>query len=157
MANSGKLEERLKQMGVVLPTAPKPLGAYTAAVQSGSLLFISGMVPIVNGKPHTIGRLGAERSVAEGQEASRIAALNALAVAREFLGSLDRVKRVTRLSVIQLTTDDFIDHAKVADGASDLFGELFGAANSHTRSVCGAASLPAGYTVVLEVIFEVAV
>jgi enamine deaminase RidA (YjgF/YER057c/UK114 family) len=155
MANSNKLEERLKQMGIVLPAAPKPLGAYTPAVQSGTLLFISGMVPVVDGRPHTIGRLGAERSVEDGQNASRIAALNALAVAKDFLGSLERVRRVIRISVLQLTTEDFVDHAKVADGASDLFADLFGADNSHTRSVSGAASLPGGYTIVLEVIFEI--
>jgi enamine deaminase RidA (YjgF/YER057c/UK114 family) len=155
MLQQEHLEIRLKQLGVALPAPPKPLGAYTPAVTVGNLIFISGMVPIVDGKPHSTGRLGAERSVKDGQLASRIAALNGLAVAKAELGTLDRIKRVVRLNVIQLATPEFVDHAKVADGASDLFGQLFGAENSHARLVQGAASLPGGYTVVLEIIFEI--
>ncbi|MBD2102413.1 RidA family protein [Leptolyngbya sp. FACHB-261] len=149
------LEERLKQSGIALPAAPQPLGAYIPAVQVGTLLFVSGMVPVVNGKPYLTGRLGAERTVEDGQEGARIAGLNALAVAKSELGSLDRLKRAVRLNVIQLAIPEFTEHAKVADSVSDLFGQLFGAENSHTRSVQGAASLPGGYTVILEVIFEI--
>ncbi len=155
MSQPQSLEERLEQMGVALPAAPKPLGAYTPAVAAGDLLFISGMVPMVEGKPYTTGRLGAERTVADGQQASRIAALNGLAVAKAELGSLERIKRLVRLNVIQLSTPEFIDHAKVADGASDFFGQLFGSENSHARIVQGASSLPGGYTVVVEIIFEI--
>jgi|SRR5580698_2082675 enamine deaminase RidA (YjgF/YER057c/UK114 family) len=155
MLQQENLETRLKQLGVSLPAAPKPLGAYTPAVTVGTLLFISGMVPIVDGKPYSTGRLGLERSVEDGQIASRIAALNGLAVAKAELGTLDRIKRVVRLNVIQFATPEFADHAKVADGASDLFGHLFGPGNSHARLVQGAASLPGGYTVVLEIIFEI--
>ena len=155
MSQQQSLEERLQQLGVALPAAPRPLGAYIPSVAAGNLLFVSGMVPMVDGKPHTTGRLGAERTVADGQQASRIAALNGLAVAKDELGSLDRIKRLVRLNVIQLATPEFIDHAKVADGASDFFGQLFGSENSHARMVQGVTSLPGGYTVVVEMIFEI--
>ena len=146
---------RLRQLGLVLPTAPTPLGAYVEASEAGSLLFLSGMLPVVDGKLSITGRLGENLSVEQGREAVRIAAMNALAVAQQHLGDLDRVKKLVKLSVVLVTTEQFVEHAAVADGASDLFVQLFGAENGHARAVSGVQSLPIATPVVVETIFEI--
>jgi|SRR5882757_6944730 len=151
--NSGA-EQRLKDLGIDLPHPPSPLGAYVEAVQTGNLLFLSGTLPVEGGVPKFLGRLGGELSVEEGRRATRLAGLNALALAREHLGSLDRVTRVVRLGVSLATTPDFREHAKVADGASELMVSVFGADKTSTRLVFGMASLPVGVCAVLEVILE---
>src|SRR6202521_3789247 len=111
----GRAERRLKDLGIDLPRPPTPLGAYVEAVQSGNLLFLSGTLPVEGGVPKFLGRIGAELSVEEGRRASRLAALNALALAKEYLASLDRVTRVVRLGVSLATTPEFVEHPKVAD------------------------------------------
>ena len=146
---------RLRELGLMLPQPPTPLGAYVTASEAGSLLFLSGMLPFVNHKLSTNGRLGEKLSVEQGREAVRIAALNALAVAQQHLGDLDRVKKLVKLSVVLATTEQFVEHAAVADGASDLFVQLFGAENGHVRVVYGVQSLPMGTPVIVEVIFEI--
>jgi len=113
------------------------------------------MVPVVHGKPYLPGRIGADLTVDQGREAARIAALNALAVAQAHLGTLDRITRVIRLTVFQVATDTFQQHAAVADAASELFRDIFGVEKSHSRLVTGITSLPHGLCVELEVIFEV--
>ena len=146
---------RLGDLGIVLPEPPTPLGAYVESSDAGSLLFLSGTLPIVNRKLAISGRLGERLSVKEGQEAARIASLNALAAARQHLGSLDRLKKLIKLTVLMATTKQFAEHAQVADGASDLFVQLFGRANGHVRLVYGVQSLPVGAPVVVDVIFEI--
>jgi enamine deaminase RidA (YjgF/YER057c/UK114 family) len=154
--NSGaRLASRLRDLGLVVPKAPTPLGAYSAASQAGSLLFLSGMLPLVNGKLSITGRLGENLSVEQGREAVRLAAMNALAVAQQHLGDLDRINKLVKLSVVLATTEQFADHAAVADGGSDLFVQLFGTENGHARIVSGVQSLPIGTPVVVEVIFEI--
>jgi enamine deaminase RidA (YjgF/YER057c/UK114 family) len=147
-------ESRIKSLGIQLPAAPTPLGSYVEAVQTGTLLFLSGMLPIVNHKPAFIGKLGDELDTKAGLDAARIAALGAIAAARDYLGTIDRIKRVVRLSVFMVTAENFADHPKVADGASDLFRDVFGAGNMSVRSVIGVATLPLGVPIELEVIFE---
>jgi len=142
-------EQRLKASGIELPPAPKPLGAYVEAVQVGNLLFVSGALPLQGGVPKFIGRLGGELSIEEGRSAARLAALNALALVRQHLGSLDKVQRLGQLTVTLATTPDFQDHPKVADGASELFAEVFGADRVPTRTVSGVTSLPKGACVVV--------
>ena len=142
-------EQILKASGIELPPAPKPLGAYVEAVQVGNLLFVSGALPLQGGVPKFIGRLGGELSIEEGKSAARLAALNALALVRQHLGSLDQVERVGQLTVTLATTPDFQDHPKVADGASELFAEVFGADRVPTRTVSGVTSLPKGACVVV--------
>jgi enamine deaminase RidA (YjgF/YER057c/UK114 family) len=154
---STHVEKRLQDLGIVLPPAPKPLGAYVPAVQVGELLFLSGTLPLEGGVPKFQGRLGAELSIAAGRDAARLAALNALALAGQHLGSLDKVTRVVRLTVSQATTPEFRDHAKVADGASELLTSVFGADKASTRMVAGVTSLPAGVPVIVEVVLAVAV
>jgi enamine deaminase RidA (YjgF/YER057c/UK114 family) len=149
-------EQRMKALGVKLPQPPTPLGAYVEVVQSGNLLFLSGALPVEGGAPKFQGRLGGDASVEDGRAATRLAALNALALARQHLGSLDNVTRVVRLAVSLATTPDFREHAKVADGASELLAGVFGADKTSTRMVAGVASLPLGVCAVVELVLEAA-
>jgi enamine deaminase RidA (YjgF/YER057c/UK114 family) len=148
-------ERRLQDLGIVLPNAPHPLGAYVEAVQTGSLLFLSGMLPIKDGKPQYIGRLGKELDADAGRDALRTATLNALSAAKEHLGSLDRITKVVRVGVYLATAGDFYNQPVVADAASELLRDVFGKDKTSVRSVFGVASLPLGLPVMLEVTFEV--
>jgi enamine deaminase RidA (YjgF/YER057c/UK114 family) len=148
-------ERRLKELRISLPGPPTPLGAYVEAVRTGNLLFLSGTLPVEGGVPKFLGRIGADLSIEDGRRATRLAALNALALAKEHLGSLDRVSRVVRLGVSLVTTPEFREHPKVADAASELLVSVFGADKTSTRMVFGMASLPVGVCVVLESIFEI--
>jgi enamine deaminase RidA (YjgF/YER057c/UK114 family) len=149
-------EERLKELGIQLPDPPQPFGTYAEAVQTGNLLFLSGMLPTEGRAAKFIGRVGAELDVEAGRNAARLAALNALAVARQHLGSLDKVTRVVRLGVSVATSGDVREQPKVADGASDLLQDVFGKDKNPSRLINGVASLPLGTPVALELIFEVA-
>jgi enamine deaminase RidA (YjgF/YER057c/UK114 family) len=148
-------EQRLKDLGINLPRPPSPLGAYVEAVQTGNLLFLSGTLPVEGGAPKFLGRIGDELSIEDGRRATHLAALNALALAKEHLGSLDKVTRVVRLGVSLVATPDFRDHPKVADAASELLVSVFGTDKTSTRLVLGMASLPVGVCVMLEVILEI--
>jgi enamine deaminase RidA (YjgF/YER057c/UK114 family) len=148
-------ERRLQDLGIVLPNAPHPLGAYVEAVQSGSLLFLSGMLPVKDGKLQYVGRLGKELDADAGRDALRTATLNALSAAKTHLGSLDRVSKVVRVGVYLATSGDFYNQPIVADAASELLRDVFGAEKMSVRSVFGVASLPLGLPVMLEVTFEV--
>jgi enamine deaminase RidA (YjgF/YER057c/UK114 family) len=156
MARAPGAEQRLEDLGIELPPPPRPFGAYVESVQSGRLLFLSGMLPVVDHKPKYIGRLGRELDAASGADALRVASLNALSTARAHLGSLDKVTRVVRLGVYLSTHGDFFDQPRVADAASDLFESIFGKEKTSVRSVLGVASLPLGVPVALEVMLEVA-
>lgn len=146
---------RLNELGIALPTPPTPLGAYVESSETGNLLFLSGTLPVVNGKLAISGRLGGNLSVDDGREAARIAALNALAVAKEHLGDLDRIKKLVKLTVLIVTTETFAGHAPVADGASDLFAQIFGRHAGHVRLVYGVQNLPIGAPVIVDTIFEI--
>jgi len=146
---------RLRELGLVLPKPPSPLGAYVEASQVGPLLFLSGTLPLVDRKLAISGRLGANLSVDQGREAARLAAMNALAAAQQHLGDLDRLKKLVKLSVLVSTTEEFIEHAAVADGASNLFVQLFGAEAGHVRVVYGVYSAPIGAPVMVETVFEI--
>jgi enamine deaminase RidA (YjgF/YER057c/UK114 family) len=149
-------EQRLRELGIALPAPPEPFGIYAEAVQTGNLLFLTGMLPTEGRAAKFVGRLGAELDVNTGHKAARLAALNALAVARQHLGSLDKVTRIVRLGVSMATSGDFRDQPKVADGASGLLQDVFGKDKNPSRLVYGVASLPLGTPVELELIFEVA-
>jgi enamine deaminase RidA (YjgF/YER057c/UK114 family) len=152
----GGAERRLLALGIQLPAPSTPFGPYVETVQTGNLLFFSGMLPVVNHKPKFIGRLGKELDAEAGRDAAYTAALNVLAAAREHLGSLDRVTRVVRLGVFIATSGDFFDQPKVADAVSDLFQDIFGIEKTSVRLVIGVASLPFGMPIELDVVFEVA-
>jgi len=148
-------EQRLTELGIKLPEPPEPFGTYVEAVQTGNLLFLTGMLPTEGRAAKYIGRIGAELDVEAGRKAAYLAALNALAVARKHLGSLDKVRRIVRLGVSIATSGDVRDQPKVADAASDLLQDVFGKEKNPCRLVYGVASLPLGTPVELEVIFEV--
>ena len=152
----GDADLRLRELGIQLPAAPTPFGTYVEAVQTSNLLFLSGMLPVVDHKPKYLGRLGKELDTEAGRDAAYTAALSALAAAKQYLGSLDRVTRVVRLGVFIATSGDFFDQPTVADAVSDLFRNIFGSDRMAVRLVIGVASLPLGMPVELEVIFEVA-
>ena len=149
-------EQRLRQLGIKLPAPPEPFGIYAEAVQTGNLLFLTGMLPTEGREAKFIGRVGAELDVEAGRAAARLAALNGLAVAKQHLGSLDKVKRIIRLGVAVATSGDVRDQPKVADGASELLQDVFGKDKNPCRLVYGVASLPLGTSVELEIIFEIA-
>ena len=148
-------EQRLVELGIHLPAPPEPFGIYAEAVQSGNLLFLTGMLPTEDQSATFVGRVGAELDVEAGRKAAYLAARNALAVARQHLGSLDKVARVVRLGVAVATVGDVRDQPKVADGASELLQDVFGKDKNPSRLVYGVASLPLGTPVELELIFEV--
>jgi enamine deaminase RidA (YjgF/YER057c/UK114 family) len=149
-------EQRLRELGIKLPEPPKPFGIYEEAVQTGKLLFLTGMLPTEGREAKFIGRIGAELDLEAGRAAARLAALNGLAVARQHLGSLDKVTRIVRLGVSVATSGDVRDQPKVADGASELLQDVFGKDKNPCRLVYGVASLPLGTSVALEIIFEIA-
>jgi enamine deaminase RidA (YjgF/YER057c/UK114 family) len=148
-------ERRLQELGIQLTPPPVPFGAYVEAIQTGNLLFLSGMLPAVGHEPKFVGRLGKELDANAGRDAVRIAALNVLSATKQKLGSLDKVRRVVRLCVYLATHGDFFDQPKVADAASELFRDVFGEDKTSVRMVLGVASLPLGVPVAIEVILEV--
>jgi enamine deaminase RidA (YjgF/YER057c/UK114 family) len=148
-------ETRLAAAGIELPPAPPPFGPYVPAVQTGNLLFLTGMLPTVGHEPKFLGRAGKELNAEQGRSAAYAAALNVLAVARRHLGSLDRISRVVRLGVYIATAGGFSDHVTVADAASELLRDILGEDKMPSRLVFGVESLPLGVPVELEVIFEV--
>jgi len=148
-------EQRLKELGILLPAPPEPFGIYAEAVQTGNLLFLTGMLPTEGRSAKFVGRVGAELDAETGRKAARLAALNTLAVARQHLGSLDKVARIVRLGVSVATSGDVREQPRVADGASELLQSVFGKDKNPSRLVYGVASLPLGTPVELEVIFEV--
>jgi enamine deaminase RidA (YjgF/YER057c/UK114 family) len=154
-ANSATIEDRLGTLGIQLPDAPTPFGAYVPAVQTGNLVFLSGMLATVGHKAAMSGVVGKNLDVKGGRDAARIAGLNVLALAKKHLGSLNRVTRVVRLGVYVAATPEFTEHAKVADAASELLRDVFGEKTVSSRLVFGVASLPFGSPVELEVILEV--
>ncbi len=148
-------EQRLKGLGITLPAPPEPFGAYAEAVQTGNLLFLTGMLPTEGRAAKVVGRVGAELDVEGGRTAARLAALNVLAVTRHHLGSLDRVARLVRLVVSVATSGDVRDQPRIADAASELLRDVFGDDKQPCRSVYGVASLPLGVPVELEITLEV--
>src|SRR5438128_5380383 len=154
-ARSIGAEQRLKELGIKLPAPSEPFGTYVEAVQTGNLLFLSGMLPTEGHGAKFIGRIGAELDVQTGRQAAHLAALNALAVTRQHLGSLDEVSRIVRLRVLVATSGDVREQPKIADGASELLQDVFGKDKNPSRLVYGVSSLPLGVPVELELIFEV--
>jgi enamine deaminase RidA (YjgF/YER057c/UK114 family) len=141
-------EDRLARLGIQLPEAPAPFGAYVPAVQTGDLLFLSGMLAIAG---HAAAAVGKDLDVQAARQAAHTAALNALALAKKQLGSLDRVSRVVRLGVYVAAAPGFTEHPKVADAASELLRDVFGEEAVSSRLVIGLASLPLGSPAELEV------
>ena len=148
-------EKRLKELGISLPAAPKPVANYVPCVRVGNLLFVSGHGPYSDGKTVVLGKLGKDLTVEEGYQTARNVALNALASIKDALGDLDKVRRVVKLLGMVNCTEDFKDQPKVINGGSDLLVEIFGEAGKHARSAVGMQSLPNGIPVEIEMILEV--
>lgn len=148
-------EQRIVELGIALPEVAKPRWAYVPCVQSGNLLFISGQIAIVDGRPLHAGKLGAGVSVEQGAEAARGCAISALAVARAHLGTLDRIVRTVKLTVFVASAPGFGDQPTVANGASELLRDVLGEGGIGARSAVGMAELPLGAPVEVEFIFEV--
>ncbi len=148
------LEQQLNKLGFKLPPAPKPVATYVPATRVGELLFLSGVVPSRDGKLLYHGKLGAELSVQDGYEATQYTLLNALAIIREELGSLEQVKQVVRMTGYVASADGFTGQPAVVNGASDLLVQLFGENGRHARIAIGVAELPLGAPVELELIVE---
>lgn len=153
---SKAFEEAVSKLGLTLPRISAPAGSYTPTVITGNLLFISGQVSQVEGTA-CLGKLGAELSIVQGQEAARLCALNLLAhLAAAVGGDLDRVRRCVRLGGFINAVPEFRDHAQVMNGASDLIVSVLGERGRHVRTSVGAGSLPRGAAVEAEAIFEIA-
>ncbi len=148
-------DQRLAQLNIQLPSPPKPVATYVSAVQAGDLLFLSGMIPFQDGKLVSAGKVGRDLTVDQGVEAARVALLNALAVIRHELGTLDRVRQVVRLVGYVASAEGFVQQPAVMNGASDLLVAIFGEKGKHARVALGAAELPLNAPVELEMILQV--
>jgi enamine deaminase RidA (YjgF/YER057c/UK114 family) len=148
-------EARLHNLGLALPPAPKPVASYIPAVRSGDLLFLSGVLPFQDGQLTCTGKVGRELTTDQGSAASRTAVLNALAVVRQELGTLDRVRKVVRMVGHVASADGFVQQPAVINGASDLLVQIFDDAGRHARVAVGVAELPLNAPVELELILEV--
>ncbi len=153
---STKISDRLKELGIDLPDAPNPVANYQPYVVSGNLVFLSGQVTIWNGEMQYQGKIGRDLSVEQGYEAARMCGLNLIAQVQAACdGDLDRVKRVVKLGAFVNCVDDFKEHPNVVNGASDLMAEVFGDAGRCTRTNAGVPSLPLGFAVEIDGIFEI--
>ena len=153
----GKIDARLAELGIVLPTPAAPAANYVPTVRSGNLVFVAGQVTFdAQGKPQFIGKLGREFDVAQGQQAARLCGINILAQMKAALGGdLDRVVRCVRVGGFVNAVPDFTDHPKVINGASDLLVQVLGDAGKHARAAIGVGSLPLGVACEVEAVFEV--
>jgi enamine deaminase RidA (YjgF/YER057c/UK114 family) len=151
---SGKIEARLKELGIELPQPTAPLANYVPFTVSGSLVFIAGQISQWNGEPRFVGKLGAGISIADGQQAARVCASTSSRICAAASGDLDRVRRCLRLGGFVNCTPDFTDMPQVVNGASDLMVEVFGDAGRHARAAVGTSSLPGGVAVEVEATFE---
>lgn len=148
-------EQKLAELGITLPAPPKPVATYVPAVQAGDLLFLSGVIPFRNGKLTVEGKLGRDLTVEQGYEAARIALLNALAIVRSEIGTLDRVRKVVRLVGHVASAEGFVQQPAVVNGASDLLVRIFDDAGRHARVAIGAAELPLNSPIELELILQI--
>ena len=149
------VEEKLRQMGLELPEPPKPVASYLPCVRTGNLLFVSGQVPREKGVLRFSGHVGGNLNVEDGRQAARLCALNALSAVKQELGTLDRVRRIVKLTGFVASAAGFTDQPKVVDGASVFLAELFGERGQHARAAVGVNELPLGSAVELEMIVEV--
>jgi enamine deaminase RidA (YjgF/YER057c/UK114 family) len=154
--NDADVLKRLAGRGLELPRPPEPIASYIPISQSGSLAFVAGQVPIEDGQVLHPGKLGATVSIEMGQEAAGRASLQALAVLRQHLGgSLDRLSRILHVSVFVAAEPEFVEHATVANGASDLLVDVLGPDGRHARATVGVVSLPLGSSVEVAMTAEV--
>jgi len=148
-------EERLRTLGIELPEAPTPLGSYIPVVRTGNLVFLSGILPVKQGRLAKQGRVGEDITLDEAKEEARTATINAISVLKANIGSLDKVKRCIKITGYVASAPDFTEQPKVLNSASDLLYEIFEEAGKHVRSAVGVNVLPLNSPVEIEFIFEV--
>ena len=148
-------EERLKQLGITLPEAPAPLGSYVPIVQTGNLLFLSGILPLVKGKLIRQGRVGQDLSLDEARADAKTATINALSILKSHIGSLDNVKKCVRITGYISSASHFTEQPHVLNAASDLLFDIFGEIGRHARSAVGVTILPLNAPLEIEFVFEV--
>ncbi|MBV8976303.1 MAG: RidA family protein [Alphaproteobacteria bacterium] len=154
---AGKIEARLKELGIELPAPPAPVASYVPTVTSGNLVHVSGQVTLGRNGLEYVGKVGENISLDDGKAAARLCAINVIAqVKAACSGDLDRVRRCVKVTVFVNAVPDFTQHPEVANGASDLFQAVFGEAGRHARAAVGAGSLPRGVACEVEAIFEIA-
>jgi enamine deaminase RidA (YjgF/YER057c/UK114 family) len=153
---AGRIELRLKELGIVLPTPPAPVASYVPTATSGNLVFVSGQITSTAEGLKYVGAVGKDMSVEDGKAAARLCAINVVAQVKAACGDLDRVKRCVKLTVFVNAAADFTQHPEVANGASDLLVEVFGESGKHARAALGAGSLPRGVACEVEALFEIA-
>ncbi len=154
---TGRIETRLKDLGITLPAPPAPVASYVPTVKTGNLVFVSGQIPAAADGLKYIGIVGQDLSVEDGKAAARLCAINLLAQAKAACdGDLDRVTRCVKLSVFVNAVPGFTQHPEIANGASDLMVEVFGDAGKHARAAVGSGSLPRNVAVEVEAVFEIA-
>lgn len=149
------IDEKLKSLNIELPTPPKPAGAYIPVVISDQTVYVSGQIPIEDGKVAYKGKVPTEQSIEQAQAAARICAINALAQLKSELGNLDRISKIVKVSGFVNSSPDFTDQPKVINAASNLLYEIFGEKGQHSRIAVGVASLPLGSTVEIDMIVEI--
>ena len=148
-------EERLKQLGITLPEAPNPLGSYVPCVQTGNLLFLSGILPLREGTLIRTGRVGESISLEEAKEDAKQIVVNALSIVKSHIGSLDKISRCVKLNGYVASAPDFIEQPKVLNAASDLIFEVFGESGRHARTAVGVSVLPLNSSLEIDFIFEI--
>ncbi len=151
---SDTILEKLHSMGLRLPEVPTPIAAYVNCVRSGNLLFLSGGLPI-DGDHKVIGKVPTDVSIEDAKQAARICILNRLAVIRDEIGSLDKVKQIVSLNGFVSSEPDFYGHPQVINGASELLVDIFGDKGKHSRTALGAPALPLNCTVEINLVVEV--
>ena len=149
------IEEKLKSLNITLPSPPSPAGAYIPVVKSGNTVYVSGQIPIEEGKVAFKGKVPTVQSLENAQKAAKLCAINALAQLKKELGDLDRISRILRVSGFVNSEPDFTNQPKVINAASDLLFEIFGEKGQHSRIAVGVASLPLGSTVEIDMIVEI--
>ncbi len=149
------IEKRLKELGIILSETPRPLGSYSPCIQSGNLLFLSGMLPLRDGRLLKTGKVGESVSVDEAQDCARQIVINALSAVKSYLRDLDKINRCIRLNGYVSSSSDFTDQPKVLNAASDLLFEIFGEAGRHSRVAVGVSVLPLNSPLEIDFIFEI--
>lgn len=151
-----RVEERIASLGITLPETPAPVAVYVPAVRTGSYVYTSGQLPMVEGKLRVTGKVGAEVTPEEAKELARVCALNALAAVKSVIGDLDRIQRVVKVVGFVASAADFTGQPGVVNGASELLGEVLGDKGVHARSAVGVAVLPLDAPVEIEIQVELA-
>jgi len=149
------IEEKLNELGVSLPTAPKPAGSYVPVVVSGKLAFVSGQIPIKDGQVIYQGKVGIEQSIEQAQKAAKLCIINGLAQINTYFGTLDNLEKIIKISGFVNSAQDFTEHPKVINAASDFLVEIFGEEGRHSRIAIGVSSLPLNATVEIDMLVEI--